>query len=203
MSTILGRAKFRGRPWARLQRQVGANRCAIFVIATLMLHWQRIEKETRRRVIGALAFSHTGCLAILRIGISPRRARRTGREARASSGSHCSAAPIQKAPVSEQIGLPAHNVRQPVTRSSLVASEGLELPMHPSCQDAVDVAQGGIERRFVETAIVVDPAPDMVVEHPRQIVQRLVAAFVECPVSDSLPDRLECFAADRRTERDA
>jgi hypothetical protein len=105
--------------------------------------------------------------------------------------------------VSEQIGLPAHDVRQPVMRSSLVASEGLELPMHPSCQDAVDVAQGGIERRLVETAIVVDPAPDMVVEHPRQIVQRLVAAFVECPVSDSLPDRLECFAADRRTERDA
>jgi hypothetical protein len=57
---------------------------------------------------------------------------RTGREARASSGSNCSAAPIQKAPVSEQIGLPAHNVRQPVMRSSLVASEGLELPMHPS-----------------------------------------------------------------------
>jgi len=32
--------------------------------------------------------------------------------------------------VSEQIGRPAHNVRQPVMRSSLVASEGLELPMH-------------------------------------------------------------------------
>src|SRR5262249_59836776 len=81
-----------------------------------------------------------------------RRARRTGREVRASSGSHCSAAPIQKAPVSEQIGLAAYDVRQPVMRSSLVASEGLELPMHPSCQNAVDVAQGGIERRLVETA---------------------------------------------------
>src|ERR1700739_1391800 len=47
-------------------------------------------------------------------GVSPPRARRTGREARASSGSHCSAAPIQKAPVSEQIGLAAYDVRQPV-----------------------------------------------------------------------------------------
>jgi hypothetical protein len=31
----------------------------------------------------------------------------------------------------------------------------------------------------------------MVVEHPRQIVERLVAAFVKYPVSDGLPDRLE------------
>jgi hypothetical protein len=33
----------------------------------------------------------------------------------------------------------------------------------------------------------------MIVEHPRQIIQRLVAALVECPVTDSLPDRLESF----------
>jgi len=86
---------------------------------------------------------------------------------------------------------------------SLVASEGLELPMRPSCQDAVDVPQGGIESRLIETAVIVDPATNMVVEHPRQIVERLVAAFVKYPVSDGLPDRLERFAADRRTERDA
>ncbi len=94
-------------------------------------------------------------------------------------------------------------MQQPVMCPSLVASEGLELPMRPSRQDAVDVPQGGIEGRLVETAIVVDPPADMVVEHPRQIVQRLVAALVERPVSDGLPDRFESFAADRRTERDA
>lgn len=75
--------------------------------------------------------------------------------------------------------------------------------MRPSCQDAVDVPQGGIESRLIETAVIVDPATNMVVEHPRQIVERLVAAFVKYPVSDGLPDRLERFAADRRTERDA
>ena len=46
-----------------------------------------------------------------------------------------------------------------------------------------------------------DRATNTVVEHPRQIVERLVAAFVKYPVSDGLPDRLERFAADRRTER--
>ena len=65
------------------------------------------------------------------------------------------------------------------------------------------MAERGIESRLVETAIVIDPAADMVVEHPCQIIQRLVAAFVERPVSDGLPDRLERFAADCRTERDA
>ena len=103
----------------------------------------------------------------------------------------------------EQIRLAPNDIRQPVMCPPLVASQGLELPMRPSCQDTVDVPQGGIEGRLVETAVVVDPATDMVVEHPCQIVQRLVAALVECPVSDSLPDRFESFAAGRRTERDA
>ena len=75
--------------------------------------------------------------------------------------------------------------------------------MGPSCQNLVDVAQGGIEGRLVVTAVVVDPAADVTVEHPCKIIQRLVAALMERPVSDSLPDRLESFAASRRTERDA
>ena len=51
MSTILGRAKFRGRPLGKASAPGGGDRCAIFVIATLTLHWRRIEKETGRRVI--------------------------------------------------------------------------------------------------------------------------------------------------------
>ena len=105
--------------------------------------------------------------------------------------------------MSKQIRLTPHDVQQPVMCPSLVASEGLELPMRPSCQNAVDVPQGGIESRLIEMVIVVDPATDMVVEHTRQIVERLVAAFVKYPVSDGLPDRLEGFTADCRTERDA
>jgi len=105
--------------------------------------------------------------------------------------------------MSEQIRLTSHDVLKPVMRSSLVPSQRLELPMRPSCQDTVDVAQGGIESRLVETTVVIDPAADMVVEHPCQIGERLVAALMERPVSDGLPDRFESFAADRRTERDA
>ena len=103
----------------------------------------------------------------------------------------------------EQIRLALNDIRQPVMGSSLVASQGLELPMGPSCQNLVDVAQGGIEGRLVVTAVVVDPAADVTVEHPCKIIQRLVAALMERPVSDSLPDRLESFAAGRRTERNA
>ena len=50
----------------------------------------------------------------------------------------------------------------------MATAEGLELPMRPSCQDAVDVPQGGIESRLIETAVIVDPATNMVVEHPRR-----------------------------------
>ena len=98
----------------------------------------------------------------------------------------------------EQIRLALNDIRQPVMCPPLVASQGLELPMGPSCQNAVDVAQGGIEGRLVVTAVVVDPAADVTVEHPCKIIQRLVAALMERPVSDSLPDRLESFAAGRR-----
>ena len=91
----------------------------------------------------------------------------------------------------EQIRLAPNDIRQPMMCPSLVASQGLELPMGPSCQDLVDVAQGGIEGRLVVTAVVVDPAADVTIEHPSKIIQRLVAALMERPVADSLPDRLE------------
>src|SRR5208283_5230636 len=59
------------------------------------------------------------------------------------------------------------------------------------------------ESRRVEPSIGVDPAADMHVEHPRQIIERLVAAFVKGPASDRLADRLERFVAGCRAERDA
>ena len=49
----------------------------------------------------------------------------------------------------KQIRLAPNDIRQPVMCSSLVASQGLELPMGPSCQNFVDVAQGRIESRLV------------------------------------------------------
>jgi len=127
----------------------------------------------------------------------------TGHETLASSCSHCPAAPLQKRPVGEQRWLSPRNASDPVRCLSPMASQGLELPMRPSSQNTVDVSQGRVESRLVVLAVVVDPTPDLAVEHPGQVVQRLVAALVKRPASDCLSDRLESFVACRRAEQDA
>ena len=42
-------------------------------------------------------------------------------------------------------------------------------------------------------AVVVDPALDIRVEHPRQIIERLIAPSMECPPPDRLPYCLACL----------
>ena len=105
--------------------------------------------------------------------------------------------------MSKQAGLAACDALQPVDGPRLVPAQGLELPIGPSRQKDVDVPQGRIESRRVEATIVVDPSADVRIEHPRQIVERLVAALVKRPASDRLSDRLERFVAGRGAERDA
>ena len=92
-----------------------------------------------------------------REGISPPRSLRTGRDTLASSGSHCSAASIEQAPVSEKPRLMACDARHPVSGSPLVPAQGLELSGRPSRQDQIDVPQGWIESRRTEPPVVVDP----------------------------------------------
>src|SRR5216683_869415 len=75
--------------------------------------------------------------------------------------------------------------------------------MRPSSQNEVDVPQGRVESGLVVPAVVVDPAAYVRIEHPRQIVQRLVTTLVKRPASDRLPDRLESLVACRGAERDA
>ena len=110
---------------------------------------------------------------------------------------------MQKPPVGEQRWLSPRNASDPVRCLSPMASQGLELPMRPSRQNTVDVSQGRVESRFVVPAVVIDPTPDVAVEHPGQVVQRLVAALVKRPASDRLSDRLESFVACRGAEQDA
>src|ERR1700735_360412 len=81
--------------------------------------------------------------------------------------------------------------------------QGLELPMCPSCQDTVDVPKGRVKSRLVVPAIIVDPAADVRVEHPRQILKRLVAALMECPAANFLPNLFESCVARRWAEHDA
>ncbi len=66
----------------------------------------------------------------------------------------------------------------------------------PPCRP--EVPQGRVESRRVEPTIVVDPSANVRIEHPRQIVERLVAALVKRPASDRLSDRPERFGP--RTE---
>src|SRR4051794_31800240 len=75
--------------------------------------------------------------------------------------------------------------------------------MGPPRENVVDVPQGRVKGRFVVPAVVVDPTSDVRVEHPREIVQGLVAALVKCPAPDRLPDRLESLITCCRAERDA
>src|ERR1700674_2594808 len=75
--------------------------------------------------------------------------------------------------------------------------------MRPPSQDEIDVSQGRVESRLVVAAVVVDPTPDVAVEHPGQVLQRLVAALVKRPASDRLSDRLESLVACRGAEQDA
>src|SRR6185437_7927420 len=136
-------------------------------------------------------------------GVSPPRSLRTGRDTLASSGSPCSAASMDQAPVSEKPRLLARDAQQPVSGSSLVPAHGLKLSGRPSRQNPVDVQQGWIEGRRTKPTVVVDPAPDVRVEHPRQILKGLVAAPVQRPAPDGPSDRLERSWAGRGAERDA
>ena len=58
----------------------------------------------------------------------------------ASHSSHCSAIPLQQSPVCKQQWLASRDARHPLLCSPPVPSEGLELPMRPSCQYTIDVA---------------------------------------------------------------
>ena len=66
--------------------------------------------------------------------------------------------------------------------------------MRPSRQNTVDVSQGRVESRLVVPAVVVDPTPDVAIEHPGEIIQRLVAALVKRPASDRPSDRLRALS---------
>src|SRR3984885_14950154 len=136
-------------------------------------------------------------------GISPPRSLRTGRDTLVSSGSHCSAASIEQAPMCEQPRLMACDARQPVSGSPLAPAQGLKLSGGPSRQDKVDVLQGRIEGRRTEPPIVVDPTANVRVEHPREVIQGFVTAPMHRPTPDSPTDRRERRCAGGGTERDA
>ena len=92
--------------------------------------------------------------------------------------------------MSEQPRLMACDARQPVSGSPLVPAQGLELSARPSRQGKVDALQGRIEGRRAEPPVVVDPATNARVEHPREIIQGLVTSSMHRPT----PERSDCIA---------
>src|SRR6202790_5240089 len=74
--------------------------------------------------------------------------------------------------------------------------------MGPSRQDALDVPKGRVKSRLVVPAIVVDPAADGGIEHPRQIIERFVAALMKRPTANGLPNLFESLVACCWAERD-
>ena len=75
--------------------------------------------------------------------------------------------------------------------------------MSPSRQDAVDVPKGRVKSRLVIPAIIINPAADVYVEHPCQIIERFVAALMKRPTANRLWNFFESFVARRWTEHDA
>src|SRR5262245_57087258 len=105
----------------------------------------------------------------------------TQREPLGSYGSRCSAAVIQQAPVNKESWVGADDPRKPVPRSGRPRPEPLVFVATPANQVSVDPPQISQQHRSVEVAIVVDPALDVRIEHPREIFQGLVAPSMECP----------------------
>ena len=104
--------------------------------------------------------------------------------------------------MSKQIRRCSDHTSEPVPSSLRLLSKSLELASCPFGEEGVDPKKGGIQRRFVELTVVVDPATDIWIEHPCQVVQRLVAPGLQGPSPDRLPYSLQCRGARRREKGD-
>jgi hypothetical protein len=80
---------------------------------------------------------------------------------------------------------------------------GFVFPKSPPRQFPIDVPQGRVKSRLIVVAVVVNPAPYYGVEHPSQVIQRLVTASRKVPGANLSPDRFKSLVADCGTERDA
>lgn len=98
--------------------------------------------------------------------------------------------------------LSAGNTPQPLRCIPLMPLQSFVFPCRPSRQYTVKVLESGVQRRFVETTIVVDPATKHRIEHPGDSFQRLVTAQVQCPLSHDMAHLLGRLVAHRRAEID-
>src|SRR5258708_11068482 len=99
-------------------------------------------------------------------GISPPRPRRTVRERLRSYGSHCGATPHAHLPVGKQPWITPRNPCDPVRRSAHLTTQLLVLPIGPAGQRAVQLPHNRVQCRAIIPPVILEPAPDLRVEHP-------------------------------------
>src|ERR1022692_3973564 len=75
-------------------------------------------------------------------------------------------------------------------------------PIRPMGQRAVQLTHIGIQRRAIVPPVKLQPAPDLWIEHPRQIFDGLVTASMQIPASNLLADRFPRFVGNGRAEVD-
>src|SRR5205807_9926057 len=75
--------------------------------------------------------------------------------------------------------------------SSDVCSSDLFL-LGPEDQISVQLAHGRVKRRAIISPVVLDPASDNWNEHPRQILDRFIAALRQLPATKFVTNGLRC-----------
>ena len=102
----------------------------------------------------------------------------------------------------KEIGVGPTNARQPLLSPSWPPVHALEFTTCPTDQASVDAMQDRMKRRSIEVPVVVDPATNMAVIQPGQILQGFVTPMVETPPPECLTHGLQRFWADSGQEGD-
>src|SRR5207249_6769813 len=80
-------------------------------------------------------------------------------------------------PVGEQLRSGTRDARDPVCRSTKMATQLLVFLLGPEDQISVQFAHCRVKRRAIISPVVLDPASDNWIEHSRQILDRFITAL--------------------------
>jgi len=119
-------------------------------------------------------------------GIAPRGSRRTVREPLNSYSSRHGATPRPHLPVSEQRRSATRESRDPLGRPTKMVPQLLVFPGGPEDQISVQFAHRRVKRRAIISPVVLEPALDNRIEHPRQILDRFITALRQLPATKVL-----------------
>src|SRR5438445_7550958 len=87
-------------------------------------------------------------------------------------------------------------------RPAQMTAQLLILPIGPAGQSTIQLLHRRIERRAIVPPVILEPTPHDRVEHPGQILDRLVTASRQIPASNLCPDGLHRVIRNCRAEVD-